>query len=354
MSNQSLSLEKIAVVLTIVSTLIGAFVLIVAGVDRFSRLEGKVDTLIMDIKRINEKRDASLNEINAAKKKVLAEIAKAQEEPKRLRDNAPVIQASEEIAKAQQAISELQNRLSSAERQLNALNQAVQVTKEDIAKTEQEFSAINRQGDKAVADIAISELQNRLSSTENKLKALTEALQVFQEKMAQAQPKPVNNNPGENAVKPEQSTATYPLFRFIDNGDGTITDRMTRLIWLTNANCFDKQDWYKAKESAQALAEGQCGLSDGSKAGDWYLPTQDELVGLLDKGYSEPALSNAVGMDKWTEGDAFSGVQSSQYWSSTTYTGNTSFARDVNLKRGYVDYHDKTNRYYVWPVRGRQ
>ncbi|OAD21833.1 hypothetical protein THIOM_002394, partial [Candidatus Thiomargarita nelsonii] len=178
MSNQSLSLEKIAVVLTIVSTLIGAFVLIVAGVDRFSRLEGKVDTLIMDIKRINEKRDASLNEINAAKKKVLAEIAKAQEEPKRLRDNAPVIQASEEIAKAQQAISELQNRLSSAERQLNALNQAVQVTKEDIAKTEQEFSAINRQGDKAVADIAISELQNRLSSTENKLKALTEALQV--------------------------------------------------------------------------------------------------------------------------------------------------------------------------------
>ena len=31
--------------------------------------------------------------------------------------------------------------------------------------------------------------------------------------------------------------------RFTDNNDGTVTDNQSGLIWLKNANCFDKQDW---------------------------------------------------------------------------------------------------------------
>lgn len=48
----------------------------------------------------------------------------------------------------------------------------------------------------------------------------------------------------------------------------------------------------------------------------------------------------------------FVGVQSNNYWSSTTYAPNTSNAWNVNLNDGNVNANDKTNNNYVWPVRG--
>jgi hypothetical protein len=35
----------------------------------------------------------------------------------------------------------------------------------------------------------------------------------------------------------------WPNPRFTDNGDGTITDNLTGLIWLKNANCFGLRNW---------------------------------------------------------------------------------------------------------------
>jgi hypothetical protein len=32
----------------------------------------------------------------------------------------------------------------------------------------------------------------------------------------------------------------WPNPRFTDNSDGTVTDNLTGLIWLKNANCTDK------------------------------------------------------------------------------------------------------------------
>jgi len=48
---------------------------------------------------------------------------------------------------------------------------------------------------------------------------------------------------------------------------------------------------------------------------DWRLPNIKEMQSLIHFGFLLPALSNAIGMDKWTEGDAFSGVQSESYLS---------------------------------------
>jgi hypothetical protein len=49
----------------------------------------------------------------------------------------------------------------------------------------------------------------------------------------------------------------------------------------------------------------------------------------------------------------FSGVQSNNYWSSTTNAGNTDNAWNVNLNNGNVNNNNKTsNTNYVWPVRG--
>ena len=53
-------------------------------------------------------------------------------------------------------------------------------------------------------------------------------------------------------------------------------------------------------------------------------------------------------------GHPFTGVQLSDYWTSTTYAPNTLFAWTVSLDVGYVLYGDKTVTHYVWPVRGGQ
>jgi hypothetical protein len=120
---------------------------------------------------------------------------------------------------------------------------------------------------------------------------------------------------------------------------------------MKNANCFGDQTWKKAMQSAANLADGQCGLSDDSRRGDWRLPTKDELVAMMDKKYKKPALSNAAGTGKWTEGDAFTGVQW-WYWSSTTHSSRTSSAWYVVLYYGSVGYYDQTSSIGVWAVRG--
>ena len=49
---------------------------------------------------------------------------------------------------------------------------------------------------------------------------------------------------------------------------------------------------------------------------------------------------------------AFSGVQSNNYWSSTTNANNPNNAWNVNLNNGNTNNDNKNNTNFVWPVRG--
>ena len=60
----------------------------------------------------------------------------------------------------------------------------------------------------------------------------------------------------------------WPSPRFTDNGNGTVTDNLTGLIWLKDAGCLGEQTWANALNSANTLNSGECGLSDGSQEGD--------------------------------------------------------------------------------------
>jgi hypothetical protein len=129
--------------------------------------------------------------------------------------------------------------------------------------------------------------------------------------------------------------------RFTDNGDGTVTDNQTSLIWLKNANCFGGKSWSDALNAANTLVGNntQCSLNDGSTAGQWRLPNINEL--------------HSLG-PTWPPGTPFTSVQGAGYRSSSTYDYDMSSAWDVNMAYGNVSHFSKDYIVYVWPVRSGQ
>jgi hypothetical protein len=152
-----------------------------------------------------------------------------------------------------------------------------------------------------------------------------------------------------------QTGVPLPTPRFMDNRNGTVTDKLTGLIWLKDANCFSPGQgmfWADALRAARTLAAPQCGLTDGSITGDWRLPNVRELLSLVDYGFAQPALSNAAGTAQWTEGDPFTHVNNN-YWTSTTYTVDSRFAVIVTMIDGLAPLVSKdVGAGLAWPVRG--
>ena len=142
----------------------------------------------------------------------------------------------------------------------------------------------------------------------------------------------------------------WPNPRFTDNSDGTVTDNLTGLVWLQNANCFGGKFWSDALAEANQLANGACGLTDGSTAGEWRLPNIRELLSLVHYGYEMPPLSNTAGSGKYSSGDPFIGVQEFEYWSGTHFQYN-GLAWYVQFICGRASMEGYDHYYYVWPVR---
>ncbi len=157
---------------------------------------------------------------------------------------------------------------------------------------------------------------------------------------------------------PDGLTQITAACRYEDNGDGTVTDCRTGRIWLKDANCAGTKTWDNAVAWAAALASGTCGLTDGSIAGAWRLPTRLEwmtMVAYAKNRHYSPALTDAAGTAPWTSGNPFFNVQSTSgfyYWSSTSALYSAWVARMWD--GGVINNFSKSNGYYVWPVRGGQ
>jgi len=155
--------------------------------------------------------------------------------------------------------------------------------------------------------------------------------------------------------------------RYVDCGNGTVTDTVTGLIWVKNADCISARSYAAANQAAASLGEdGQCDLTDGSSAGDWRLPTKAEWEATIaravalgcvfgappPKGF--PSLTNDAGAACLIEGStSFVGVQSnSPYWSSDSEEANPIEAWRVQLRFGFISPGGKNPAFFVWPVRG--
>jgi len=184
-------------------------------------------------------------------------------------------------------------------------------------------------------------------------------------------------SPAAQAAGPRWRNPDPPCFdntnRYVNCGNGTVTDTATGLIWLQDAGCLGSLNWAEANQAAAVLENGQCGLTDRSKAGDWRLPSNSEWSAMVDAAKNHPslqcthpALTDDTGSTCFGSGSgsSFSNVVSGLgdgYWSSTTNSQsiglppNGTKAGTMNLFQGsLLSYFTKSCcPQRVWPVRVR-
>jgi Protein of unknown function (DUF1566) len=137
--------------------------------------------------------------------------------------------------------------------------------------------------------------------------------------------------------------------RFRDNGDGTITDLNTDLMWCKSGyaqNDVNPPVAYQSEGRWRRYFWNQALLyCDRLRLGgydDWRLPNYKELTSILDLSRMEPCVDQ----------EYFPGTRADFYWTSSTFIYLTSQAWYVYFNLGYVNHINKNNYFYVRPVRG--
>lgn len=120
--------------------------------------------------------------------------------------------------------------------------------------------------------------------------------------------------------------------RFADNGDGTLTDLLTGLMWLKSPSDVT-QSWEDALISCENLTF--------ASYSDWRLPNIRELRSLNDESRINPSADPLFGI---------AGAQ--RYWSSTSLPNQNTRAWFWQTQFGISTYDFKTSLCRVIPVRG--
>jgi hypothetical protein len=134
-----------------------------------------------------------------------------------------------------------------------------------------------------------------------------------------------------------QLGVAWPNPRFTDNGNGTVTDNLTGLMWTKNAYPAGiTLSWQQALDYVKTVNTG--GYTD------WRMPNRKEQRSLIDYSQMNPALP---------QGHPFINVQSIRYWSSTSWpaTSNPDGAWLVGMMDARSADKPKTGVSNVWPVR---
>lgn len=128
-------------------------------------------------------------------------------------------------------------------------------------------------------------------------------------------------------------TPTIVLNHFTNNGNGTITDNLTNLVWQQTA-LPDSLTWENALNYADTFSIA--GIND------WRLPNIKEIQSINDESRINPSVNTTY----------FQNIGVGRFWSSTTLPNQTSKAWYLDTHFGITTYQTKTSRLNVLLVRG--
>lgn len=163
------------------------------------------------------------------------------------------------------------------------------------------------------------------------------------------------------------------VLSYTDNGDGTITDHNTNLMWEKK----DDSDGIHDRDNTYTWSGpsvGESNIMDGTisttflaalNAGegfaghtDWRIPSIRELQGIVDYADTSPAVDAAFHQEGGCAGcldltvPACSCTASDSYWSSTSFAAIPMGAWFVFFGGGHADFGAKSNAFPVRAVRG--
>ena len=124
-----------------------------------------------------------------------------------------------------------------------------------------------------------------------------------------------------------------PIHHFVDNGNGTVTDTDTGLMWQ-QAGISSATNWEGALQYAAALTLGS--------NTDWRVPNIKELQSINDETLASPSVDRSY----------FPDATAVLYWSSTTMHGTTNQAWYLDCLYGLTSYTNKTTSLMLRCVRG--
>ncbi|MCB1193993.1 MAG: DUF1566 domain-containing protein [Leptospiraceae bacterium] len=127
---------------------------------------------------------------------------------------------------------------------------------------------------------------------------------------------------------------------FTDNGDYTITDKATALVWQKCSMGQNSDDTCSGTATTTTWSNALLYCKDLSLAGKtWRLPNINELKSIMNYDKSEPGINQTY----------FPATQPSLYWSSTTYLITTTYAWNIDFQYGEIDDYGllKTSGIYV-------
>jgi hypothetical protein len=121
----------------------------------------------------------------------------------------------------------------------------------------------------------------------------------------------------------------WPDSRFIDHGDGTITDTFTGLMWTKAA--VKNGNWQAALDYVKGM---NAGTNQNYGFTDWRFPNINELESLIDYSMSTPPALPSHHPFNWSS-------TCSYYWTSTTAPGTTNSAYFMLLGSGNFSQYSK-------------